>query len=204
MTLRSLALSGALSGALAIAAALPAAAAPVQWDGNGHWYEIVWTPSADLSWHQARDTAAERSHQGVTGYLATITSAAEQVFLNALNSAFAAALPGHGSDYITAWLGGSDSATEGAFEWVTGESFGYQNFAAGEPSNAGNQEDFLQGWWSGDQWNDCKKRCSTRGYVVEYDAAPAIAPVPVPATLSLTLAGLGALAFVARRRKARG
>jgi hypothetical protein len=45
-----------------------------------------------------------------------------------------------------AWIGGSDSATEGTFVWVSGDPFVYTNFRAGEPNNggtSGTQEDCL-------------------------------------------------------------
>ena len=50
-----------------------AQAASVKWVGNGHWYERV---DVQLDWYDA-ETAAE--NQG--GYLATITSSAEDEFI---------------------------------------------------------------------------------------------------------------------------
>ena len=57
-------------------------AAPVQWDagsgGNGHYYEAVQVPDG-VSW-----TAASALANGAGGYLATITSEAENNFVFAL------------------------------------------------------------------------------------------------------------------------
>lgn len=190
------------AAALALGLATQANATPVQWSsadgGNDHWYEVVWLGQGQIDWNTANAAASSSTHEGQTGYLATITSAAEQVFLNALNHAFASS-HGHNSYYVTAWLGGNDVASEGNFEWVTGETFGYTNWASGEPNDYYG-EDYLQGWWSGDKWNDCDGGCSTHKFVVEYDSAPA--PIPLPASLPLAAAGLGMMGLFGRRRKA--
>lgn len=57
-------------------------AAPVQWLGNGHWYDLVLDNSS--SWDQADAIAASRG-----GYLATITSSGEQSFIESMLSASA-------------------------------------------------------------------------------------------------------------------
>ena len=73
-----------------------AQAAPVQWTvasgGNGHWYEAISSPNT--SWTAARAAAEARG-----GYLATITSAAENTFVAAL-------VPDSGSAESPYWLGG--------------------------------------------------------------------------------------------------
>ncbi|MHA6262533.1 lectin-like protein [Arenibacterium sp. CAU 1754] len=190
------------SAVLALGLASQANASPVQWSvadgGNDHWYEVVWLGIGQITWDTANSSATSSSHQGETGYLATITSAAEQAFLNTLNHAFTLA-NGHNSYYVTAWLGATDLQQEGSFQWVTGEAFSYSNWNAGEPNDYYG-EDYLQGWWSGDKWNDCDGGCGTHKYVVEYNAAPA--PVPVPASLPLAAAGLGLMGLFGRRRKA--
>lgn len=166
-----------------------ATAAPVQWTGvgaNNHWYEIVDTPSF---WDGAFSGAASMTYDGMTGYLATITSAGEQDFLNSIHD-------GHG----TLWLGGSDAATEGAWFWVTEPGgpipFTYTNWNPGEPNNYGD-EDYLHGWY-GAAWNDIYPGFAS-GYLVEYSSNPSA--VPLPATLPLLVAGLGALGFGLRRRQ---
>ena len=71
---------------------------------NGHYYQFV---DQILSW-----TDAAQSAEDAGGYLATITSAAADAFIFDLTV---------GS---TAWLGGSDAAVEGQWEWVTGPEAG--------------------------------------------------------------------------------
>ncbi len=190
--------------ALTLAAALPAAALPVQWSaadgGNDHWYELVWDHGS-ISWTDARAKAEASSHGGQFGYLATVTSAAEQLFLNAINADFVSNSPYHWGTYTTAWLGGSDRDGEGHWEWVTGETFDYENWAPFQPNNFLNQ-DYLVGWAWGDEWDDCWNKCLlpvVQKYVVEYDNAPSA--VPLPATLPLVALGLGGMGIVSRRRR---
>jgi hypothetical protein len=57
------------------------------------------------------------------GYLASITSAEELNFL--INS---------GKAKPPVWIGGSDTASEGVFVWVSGEAWSYANWDVGEPS----------------------------------------------------------------------
>lgn len=170
---------------LAAGVATGAQAAPVQWAGNGHWYEFI---GGSLDWFAARDAAEAMVHMGVSGYLATITTAEEQAFLDGLD-------PGTPNG---AWLGGSDAAVEGDWRWVTGpeagEAFTYTNWSPGEPNNSGN-EDYVHGWFN-PNWNDVPSTYLT-GYVVEFSGTAA---VPVPAALPLLVGALGGLALLRRRR----
>ena len=186
------------SAAIALGLAAPATAAPMQWASNGHYYEVIWAHAA-ITWNQAKNMAAALTHNGQTGYLATITSAAEQTFVDHVNNTFTNSSNSHSGTYVRAWLGGNDIASEGTWEWITGESFSYSNWAGGEPNNYFG-EDHLLGWWSGNKWNDCDGTCNgVQKFVVEFDAAPS--QVPVPATLPLALGAFGLAGFIARRRK---
>ena len=180
------------AAALALAAGT-AQAAPVQWTagsgGNGNWYEVIFGTSS-LSWSSANALATSSTFLGVNGYLASVTSAAEDAFLNTLNP-----------NNVRAWLGGTDAAVEGVWEWTSGEAFTYTNWAGGEPNNLFN-EDYLTGWWNGTNWNDLPDgtwRRYVTAYVVEYD----VSVVPLPAGMPLILGALGMLGLVGRRRKAR-
>ena len=85
-------------------------------DATRHYYEFVSTEGF-ISWADARAAAAERG-----GYLATITSEAEQSCLTDLQGG-------------CGWLGGNDVDAEGAWEWNTGEDWAFENWAPGEPNN---------------------------------------------------------------------
>ena len=179
------------SAVLALGVAAPVAAVPVQWTvgsgGNGHFYEFI---SIDETWTAARTAAQASSHLGQQGYLATITSAAEQTFVLGLAN--------------DGWLGGTDQTVEGEWRWADGPEAGnlfwtggpggtpsgFASWNGGEPNNSGD-EDFLD--LQGGAWNDLPTS-STRGRFVEFNAA-----VPLPGTLSLAGLALAAL-LVSRRR----
>ena len=59
-------------------------AAPIQWTsgtgGNDHWYDFV-LKGGLAAWHDARAAALASTNLGMSGYLATVTSAAENGFL---------------------------------------------------------------------------------------------------------------------------
>ncbi len=136
---------------LAVLSALtasPAHAVPIQWTvgsgGNGHFYELI-IVEPHISWSDAQLQAA-----ALGGYLATITSQAENDFI-------ATALTPSPDSGIAGWLGGLQnplnpaySEPGGGWEWITGESFGYTNWFPGEPSDspgngidlAGNEDHF--------------------------------------------------------------
>jgi hypothetical protein len=135
---------------------------------NGHAYAFVAAPG--ISHAAALGAAATYSAAGgQVGHLATLTDAAEH--------SFAFSLVGSRS----AWLGGSDSAVEGTWLWVTGPEAGtvfangvapvggsYVNWQNGQPDNA-NEEDCLH-FRIGmpNRWNDAPCEWSANaGYVVE-------------------------------------
>ena len=74
---------------------------------NGHWYAIN---DHAVSWTQAR---AEALAAG--GYLATVTSSAENVFVASLLSSYVGAL---GLQNAYAYVGGSDAGVDGTWLWM--------------------------------------------------------------------------------------
>jgi len=86
-------------------------------DSSGsHYYEIV---LGSFNWDQALSGAAAKSYNGVTGYLATVTSIAEQSLIQGY-------LTNNPMSVAGLWLGASDSQAEGAWKWVTGPEAGTQ------------------------------------------------------------------------------
>ena len=154
---------------------------------NGHYYEYV---AGTLTWTQAKAAAANRTLNGLQGYLATIGSQTENDFVKSKLGA-------------DAWIGASDAfgdintasgytkyanqtAAEGNWHWVTGPEAGelfsvgnlspvtqsgkYANWNGVEPNNAGNSEHYCQLFSTGGangRWNDLPNT-ATLGYVVEY------------------------------------
>jgi hypothetical protein len=166
-------------------AAVSAHASPIQWTvgsgGNGHYYDVVSVP-AGISW-----TSANAAASAAGGYLATITSAAENAFIfdNLVNDPLYWNQEPGGSN-LGPWLGGYQTSDNGSqpaanWAWVNAEPFSYANWHSGEPNNyTGVLENYLSfkcwpasGCRSG-QWNDLPDNISVYGtsviaYVVEWD-----------------------------------
>lgn len=129
------------SNALEVEVFVPAPPAPLNWiphPTNGLEYAIV----GPGTWFQCEKAAA--AHGAV---LAALDSAALQSFaFNAFIGSGLTAGPVH--------IGYTDRYSEGTFQWVSGATGTYTNWAAGEPNNYGGTEDFAQWPWNGSQWND--------------------------------------------------
>lgn len=163
--------------ALVSLAACPAGAQWVRWEtsagGNGHWYRPV-PGFPGLTW-----TLADQLARDEGGYLATLTSPAENAFVFSLVDApqFWTRFNGSGPA-----LGGfqPDGAAEpaGGWHWITGEAWSYSNWLPGQPDNNPWRppEDRLHFWGHGPRaatWNDIQRDDSNLGgYVVESDIPP--------------------------------
>jgi hypothetical protein len=160
-------------GVCLLAAVLPAVAlaAPVQYDRNGHYYDVV-SRSAGITWSVANEEAAALTFNGMHGHLATITSHQENDFIV---RRFPRAIAG------AYWLGGFQARSildPGAgWQWVTGEPWGYTLWNRDEPNDyygdgtSGQDENRLHFWnQAGGAWNDLRPSDnSPLGYVVEYE-----------------------------------
>lgn len=132
-------------------AAVAQAQAPqwVQSPLNGHYYALT----SVCSW-----SAAESAAQAYGGHLATVRSAAENAWLV---GTFV-----NGAECL--WIGLNDQATEGAFDWASGEPVGYTNWNFGEP-NGGTIENVVHlclPWGAGtadSTWNDAPNISSPWG-----------------------------------------
>jgi flagellin len=154
---------------------------------NQHFYEVV-TPSSAKTWQQAKDLAQSRSLFGLNGYLATVTDASEQSFINGQ-------LAGK-----EGWIGASDQDVEGNWVWLTGPEAGIQfyqgsstgsalaskfaNWDLNEPNDSGNNEDYAYIKGNG-KWNDYAGSVNVGSYVVEYGGGGAFGTYAAP-TLTAT------------------
>ncbi len=112
---------------------------------NGHRYFCSAGPA---DWNTARLRAELNG-----GKLAVINSIAENTFV-------ASRLNGQ-----TAWIGGTDENSEGAFSWVDGAPFVFKNWLPGQPNNGSGNEDFIEMFPDGG-WND-QNGAAIREFVME-------------------------------------
>jgi hypothetical protein len=150
-----------------------AGAAPVQWSGNGHFYEAIHVPDK-LDWRAAYDSC-----QAQGGYLATLNSAEEHAFVYSLVSnrpeLWFIDVANNG---LGPWLGGfqppGSSEPGGSWRWVSDEAWSYTAWSPGEPNNTGTGEDrlcfFKLSGLIGDRWNDLAGTEKVKGYVIEIPA----------------------------------
>ncbi|NRP10607.1 Lectin C-type domain protein [Marinobacterium sp. xm-g-48] len=163
---------------------------------NDHFYEYV--ASSGITWDNAKAAAEGRTFEGMTGYLATPTSANENAFIASKVSA-------------QAWIGASDVASEGVWKWMTGPEAGtqfwqgasggsavngeYANWASGEPNDSGG-EDHAH-YLSSGMWNDFRfNNSSIQGYMVEYGGMPNDVPTVKAGVKTLTVYATEALGNV--------
>ncbi|MET0707601.1 MAG: Ig-like domain-containing protein, partial [Tardiphaga sp.] len=145
---------------------------------DNHLYKYV--SDSAISWFEAKNAA-----QAAGGYLATITSDAENNIVFSLV----------GND--VAWLGGADAAVEGQWRWITEPGYAsgseplfynnithwssYAHWAGGEPNDRGDGIYFFSGedylaTWGNKTWNDLDNSSSdlqlVDGYVIERNGTP--------------------------------
>jgi hypothetical protein len=148
-----------------------AGAEPVRWTGNGHLYEPV-SVSGTITWPQAQQAAINAG-----GYLATITSQAENDFVFSLINSDAYWFAYGGGYWSGPWIGGMQAAGSaepaGGWGWISGEPFGYSNWDTGQPNNANTNENRIHFGFATSRtskWNDVAETFgSVKAYVIEYD-----------------------------------
>jgi hypothetical protein len=167
-------------------------AGPVPWPvasgGNGHYYEVFTSPGG-ISWSNAQSAAVL-----VGGYLATLTSGAENSFVFSLVDSTNYWRSGQYNNRGP-WIGGfqqpAASEPNGGWEWVNEEGpFSFSNWCSGEPNDgAGVRHEDKLVFWSNTPgtrrptWNDIDSTPDDSdtivAYVVEYEVAPQSDPVMI-------------------------
>ena len=179
------------AGSLFLSSQTGFSAAPtwVTWEtsvgGNGHQYLAV-PGSSGLTWNSANTLA-----QAQGGYLASITSAAENNFVFSLinSSTFFNSFNGAGPA-----IGGYQNEVANGWHWTSGEAWSYTNWYPGDPNNGPAGFDNLIFWSNAFHtpaatWDDTEATdTNIGGYIVEV----------VPEPSSLAIIGCGSL-FLARR-----
>jgi hypothetical protein len=119
---------------------------------NGHTYLAYPTT---LTWPQAEAYA-----QSLGGHLATVNDAGENQWLrtNYADNAY--------------WIGFNDLTNEGTFQWASGESITYSNWAGGYPlgNDPGGAYDFVYLWANNDgRWYNADGPTTRRPSFIEFD-----------------------------------
>lgn len=140
---------------------------------TGNFYMLE---TSGANYATASADAASRLINGVAGHIVTITSAAENTFIDNMIVA-------------STWIAASDRDVEGEWDWIEGPETGtqfwqgtgsgsggaavggaYENWnGAGEPNDFGSGEDYAEIRTNG-VWNDITAT-QTRDYVIEWEGA---------------------------------
>ena len=152
--------------------------APVVNPNNGHAYYVV---NQATDWDTARAAAESMTFGSFTGHLVTIRDQAELDWIM-------------GNLNVTRpWIGlyqntssSSYSEPAGGWEWVTGEAFTFDNWAAGEPNDNPAGENTAEMFGNG-EWNDIQSfNAWTNSYIVEFDGGGGPALFCSPANVNST------------------
>jgi hypothetical protein len=100
---------------------------------NGSQY---YCSTSTASWLDAKNNCASNG-----GYLVSINSHEENQYLASILT------------LQSAWIGLSDHLNEGHFKWTNGDNLSYTNWAAGQPNNYYNNQDYVE-MLSDGKWND--------------------------------------------------
>lgn len=161
---------------------------------TGNFYELVTTQE---TWANALSTSETMQLNGVNGHLVTITSQAENDFVEAI----------HLGNVI--WLAASDEAVEGEWRWMAGPETGQQFWQGNiggspvggmfnqwdnnEPNDYQTGEDYATMWQGGGDWNDNGGPGNpgmTEDYVVEWEGSDVlITPPTEPSQTTQTMYG---------------
>jgi len=162
--------TGAVKGNIALSVAATVNPAGYYYNGvNGHFYRPIATGN---TYTGARTASEATTFKGQKGYLVTITSSDEDVFI--FNNV----------PQTSIWFALTDEAVEGQWRIDAGPEKGtliktsngqmngniqgqYNNWAGGEPNNSGNEDYAVTKWGGGSQWNDLPNNFSCP-YVIEY------------------------------------
>jgi hypothetical protein len=136
---------------------------------NGHFYKPV---TLGTTYTAARAASLLSTFKGQRGYLLTLTSSSEDLFIQA------------NVPQTNIWFAATDEVTDGT--WVidagpekgtimktsNGQTAGnrpgvYNNWAGGEPNGYNHSEDYAVTKWNGNQWNDLSNNWNNP-YVIEY------------------------------------
>jgi hypothetical protein len=184
MLLKTIGQTAIILACASVPATLPAAPVygPIE-EFDGRHYQVV--VDNGVSWATAKTAAEAQNFEGVPGHLATLTSEAEDEFVESLRSAAGLTRP-------EVWVGGSQqpcSPEPGCgWQWLNDEGpigtsqnplLSYSNWLANEPndiSGPGSESHLAIGLGNVFGWNDEGALGNIGGYIIEYDTAIIVDP----------------------------
>jgi len=175
---------------------------------NGHYYKVV-DNTSNITWTAAKTAAEATTLNGLQGYLASVSSFAENTFIKSKTNG-------------DSWIGGSDKDVEGCWKWTSGPDAGkiFQNgnhnniggvsscvvdtgyavqtktFSSGDfgwntnEPNDSSGEDYAYIKTDG-SWNDYRNNQNVSKYVIEYGGSAGDTPTSTGLT-TLTISSLEA------------
>ncbi len=129
---------------------------------KGNYYYVY---NDEMSWEAAKETC-----ESLGGHLVVITSASEQDFIEKLDGF------SYGSGY---WMGGYRKSDEWC--WVTGETWKFNNWREGYPSNNSSWDRLLY-YTSYEKWINTSDE--SRSYICEWEAEDVDTRLPAKVVLS--------------------
>ncbi len=144
--------------------------AALPFSGTGHYYEYV---SGNITWSNANTAANARTYFGLTGYLVTVTSAAENAFCAGkigANACWSGGTAASGTGAEWRWSSGPEAGVQFWSGVDYGSSYNgqYANWNTNEPNSGLHGEDYVQFIPTSGLWNNLNGVASIDGYLVEY------------------------------------
>lgn len=190
MSIRSLARMAVILASALVPTVLFAALSPPQpefgpiVEFDGRHFQVV--ASQDIDWETAKAIAASQAYEGVPGHLATLTSRAEDEFVDQLRRDAGLSRP-------EVWVGGRQQSCEPeaagcGWQWINGEGAiatpqaplpSYSNWLPGEPNDnygKGSEQHLAIGLGNAFGWNDEGSLGNIGGFIIEYDTARIVDP----------------------------
>ncbi len=139
---------------------------------NGHFYKPITATADRTTYTNARARSLLTTFKGQTGYLVTITSADEDLFIY------------NNVPVTNIWFAATDEVIDGTWVIDAGPERGtvmktsngptagnipgvYNNWSSGEPNGYNHGEDYAVTKWNGNKWNDLSNNWAN-AYVIEY------------------------------------
>ena len=139
--------------------------------GNYVYLGSIGTHKYYMSYENKTWTDAKNIATNLGGYLVAIDDETENQWIRDQMS-------NNGYDWESVWIGFTDEANEGIFEWVNGSQSTYTNWNNGEPNNAGG-EDYTELLNNG-KWNDLPDH--DRKFIIEFSGTVSSLPTVITYT----------------------